>query len=106
MTERTLATGILTRITHSVIFYPISIVYLSAALVVALAAGHWIRFDVGFALLTLVVIATLLVSTRRELTLVYSRANAQHGAQMARIEQLIDALIAAGVAVPQNKTED
>lgn len=112
MTAPTLATGILTRITHSVIFYPISVVYGCAAALAAAVASHRMRLDVGVVLLTLIVVATLLVSTRREVALVHSLVNSQRDDLVAtvqqmggRIDQLTAALVDAGVAVPRDESK-
>jgi hypothetical protein len=100
----------LRRVAAAPAFYPASTMWLAAALVLAAAAGHILRLDVGLALLTLFAVLVILISMRREVTSVHELVNSQHDVLVARVEtmadrigQLIGALESAGVAVPHDE---
>ena len=90
------------RVTHSVAFYPVSVVYIAAAVDLSAIVGEAIRFDVGLVLLGLLAVLVILLSMRREVSNVHTLVNSQHDALVARIDQLLAALTEAGVQVPHD----
>lgn len=97
------------RAVHSATFYPISILWLAGMAIAAFVAGGWLRFDVGLILFAVAAIMLVLVSTHRELGTVHVLVDGQHHALVElvermgdRINQLVDALKAAGVQVPHD----
>jgi hypothetical protein len=82
--------------------YPVTIVYLAAAGVLAAIVGRLLRLDVGLALLALVAVLVVLASMHREMSAVHGLVNSQHDDLVARVSQLTAVLRAAGVRVPND----
>jgi hypothetical protein len=100
----------LRRVSRTAAFYPVTIVYLAAAVDIAAIAGGAVRLDIGLALLGLLAVLVVLLAMRREVGSVHTLVNSQHDALVAtidamsrRIEQLVDALHEAGVQVPHDQ---
>jgi hypothetical protein len=100
----------LRRVTRSVAFYPVTVVYVSAVVDLAAIVGGAVRLDIGLVLLALLAVVVILLSMRREVSNVHALVNSQHDALVAsaesmgdRIDQLIAALNTAGVPVPHDE---
>lgn len=103
---------------RSVLFYPLSGVWLVAMGLLAAVTARVLRADVAVVLFTLTVIAILLTatraevgSTRAEVTKIHVLVNSQHDELVAtitrmstRIGQLLRALRTADVPVPHDDT--
>ncbi|HEU4539663.1 MAG TPA: hypothetical protein VFR23_00925 [Jiangellaceae bacterium] len=99
--------GKLRAVVASVAFYPVTLVYLAASMTTVAVVGGVVRLDVGLLLLGLASVLVILISMRREVGTVHHLVNAQHdallakiGAMALRIDQLLDTLTEAGVAIP------
>lgn len=88
------------RFAHSVAFYPVTIVYGACAAVIGAIAGHFLRADVALLLISLIAVMSVQVSMRREVRRVHVLVNSQRDELVARIDQLVRALRAAGVTIP------
>lgn len=91
------------RIAQSVVFYPVTVVYLSGSLILALVVGGWLQFDAGLLMLAAITGLVLLVATYRDIGVVHGLVNSQHDVLVRRIEQLLKALTAAGVQIPHDE---
>lgn len=91
------------RLAQSVVFYPVTAVYVAGSVILALVVGGQMQFDVGLLLFTAVTGLVLIGATRREVTKVHHLVNSQRDLLLERIDQLVEALLAAGVRVPTDK---
>lgn len=100
----------LKRAVQSVAFYPVTVLYLAGTAIAAFVVGGWLRFDLGLVLFAAAAILLVLISTHREVGTVHVLVDGHHHAlvelvdKMAnRINQLVDALLEAGVTVPKDE---
>jgi predicted transporter len=98
------------RVVHSVAFYPVTLTYLAGAMITVAVVGDGLRLDIGLVLLGLFAVLVIMLSMSREVGTVHTLVNSQHdallakiGAMALRIDELLGALIAAGVSIPQDK---
>lgn len=91
------------RVLRSVAFYTATLTYLSGVAVAFGVAAGWLRFDVGLILFAACAILVVLVATHRSVEVVHGLVNSQHDAMVERIDELLDALTAAGVSIPHDR---
>jgi hypothetical protein len=93
----------LRRFLGSISFYPVSTVYLASAAMIATVTGRYIRLEVALLIEGLVAIIAIQISMHSEVVRVHKLVNSQRDEMIARIDQLIATLVAAGVRVPDDK---
>ena len=84
----------------SLTLYPITTVYV-AGVTVAVGIGlSWFDINAGLIALTAISLTVVLIALTREVRIVHHLVNAQRDALLLRIDDLVDSLNEAGVALP------
>ena len=102
MTTHNTTSGIFSQIARSVSFYPLTGAYVGAVAVLALLSSN--HLDLGTAIIaeTMIVMVMMTVSAKRELRAVHNLVHSQREELVDRIDQLVDLLHTAGIAVPEH----
>lgn len=89
------------RVRTSLVFYPMTVFFLSSVAMMVAVSQRVIRLDVG--ILSLLALAILLVqaSMLHEVAKVHELVNSQRDLLLERIDQLEAALAAANVRIPE-----
>lgn len=96
-------TARLRKLVGTIVFYPVTFVYLvGVAVAVAVAHGQ-VGLGMGLLILTGLTVAALLVATFREVRVVHYLVNSQRDLLLRRIADLIDTLNEAGVPLPEHE---
>lgn len=88
------------RVVGSVAFYPVTLTYIAGVAMMALAVAGKIRVDVAVLASAVFACLAVVIALDREVRTVHRLVNSQHDVLIARVKQLVDALVAAGVTIP------
>ena len=81
-------------------FYPLSMFWVVAAVLLILVAEEYVSLVQGLILLTLAALLALMLSVQNEVKVVHTLVNEQRNELLARIDLLVALLIQEGIVVP------
>lgn len=93
------------KISNSLTFYPVTMVYLGGVGVAMGISSGWIDGGPGLLLLSMLTLIVVLVSMFREVQVVHHLVNSQRTALLERIAELVEAMQEAGVELPPREQE-
>lgn len=90
----------LRRVVHAYSLWQVTVVYVMAVIAIVLVEQGAVGISTSVIVLGAVTATVILVTIRRELHVVHTLVNSQHDSLVARIDQLIEVLLAAGIEIP------
>lgn len=87
------------------VVYPVTASYVSAVIVIMGISAHTFTLGYGIAILGLTMILIILAVMLREVFTVHVLVNNQHDDLVARVDQLILAMMAANIEIPEDPND-